>query len=120
MERAVKYASKSTSDDKESRIQMLQQSKHFIDRFTEARQQIQSNHQEVLRICQQLLSNPGADNVVRVGDVFAQMIELENHQGDGGSAYKLVQQMQERGIMANRHLDQEMVFLLNLNIELTC
>jgi len=109
LEEAIKYATKSTSEDKESKIQMLQQKKHFIDRFTEARQQIESNPQDVLRVCQQLLSNPGAESAVRAGDVFAQMIELYYHQGDGGSAYKLVQQMQERGIMANRYVDQEML-----------
>ena len=109
LEEAVKYASRTNTDDKESKIQVLQQKKHFIDRFIEARQLAQENPQEMMRICQQLLSNPGADSAVRAGDVYAQMIELYYQKGDGDSSYKLVQQMQERGIMANRYVDQEMV-----------
>jgi len=109
LEEAMKYAAKTNADDRETRIQTIQHKKHFMDRFIEARQLAQSNPQETMKICQHLLSNPGADSAVRAGDVYAQMIELYYNQGDGPSSYKLVQQMQERGIMANRYVDQEML-----------
>ncbi len=109
LEEAIKYVSKANTDDRENRIQMLQQKKHFTDRFVEARQLAQSQPQEMVRICQQLLTNPGAENAVRAGDVYAQLIEYCYQQGDASAAYKYIQQMQEKGIMANRYVDQEMV-----------
>lgn len=109
IEEALKYLTKSNAEDKDSRMEQLQQKKFYIDKFIEAKQLAQTNPQEMMKVCQQLLSNGSTEVAIRAGDVYAQMIELLYHQEEIPAAFKVVQQMQERGIMVHPYLDQEMV-----------
>jgi len=109
LKEALKFANKATTPDKENRIQQLQQKLFFVEKFVEARNMAETNPQEMLRLCQQLLENPGVENAIRAGDVYAQMVECYYQNRDMNSAYSLINQMQKRGIPLNHYLDQELV-----------
>jgi hypothetical protein len=46
---------------------------------------------------------------VRVGDVFALLVEFYHSQGNMQQAYVLIEKMQERKIIINPYLDTELV-----------
>lgn len=109
LEEALKYLTKATMDNREARQQAIEQKKFYIDKFVEAKQLAQTSPQQCLQACQQLLGSISGDSGVRAGDIYAQMIELFYHQGQGEPAYRLIQQMEERGITVHLYLDREMV-----------
>ena len=49
------------------------------------------------------------DTGIRVGDVFALMIEHWYEQRNAAQAYKLVEQMRSRNIILSPYLDQRMI-----------
>ena len=50
---------------------------------------------------------------VRVGDVFALLVEFYHSQGNMQQAYVLIEKMQERKIIINPYLDTELVTTLS-------
>lgn len=54
---ALKYASKATTADKETKIQQLQQKVFFVEKFLQSKQLLASNPQEMIKLCQQLVEN---------------------------------------------------------------
>ena len=54
---ASKYAAKSTTPEKEAKIQQLQQKMFFLEKFLQSKQVLSSNPQEMIKICTQLIEN---------------------------------------------------------------
>ena len=46
---------------------------------------------------------------VRIGDVFALLVEFYHNEGNMQQAYVLIEKMQERKIIINPYLDSELV-----------
>jgi len=111
---AEKYLTKSKSDDAPERAAHLRQRLNLIDRFVTARGLITADAQQAISICNEVLMSAPADDThsecsVRVGDVYALMVEYWYEQGSAGEAYKLVDSMRGRGIAIGPYLDQRMV-----------
>ena len=48
----------------------------IIEKFVQARESLNSNDSEAaMQICDQLVDSHGAEEAIRLGDVFAQLIE---------------------------------------------
>ena len=116
MAEAVKYLGKSKSEDREVEITALQRRIELTEKFSSARQLITNPHtaQQALSVCGQvLLAIPSGgheiEKGVRVGDVYALMVEYWYEQGNAQEAYKLIEQMRSRGIVVSPYLDQKLI-----------
>lgn len=114
MREALRYLGKSKSEDAPEKVAQITNRISATERFVMARQLITSNPQQALAICNEVLMNipvdgSDMDSGVRMGDVYALMIEYWYEQGSAQEAYKLVEQMRSRNIIISPYLDQRMV-----------
>mmetsp|Transcript_30722 Transcript_30722/g.68056 ORF Transcript_30722/g.68056 Transcript_30722/m.68056 type:complete len:1411 (+) Transcript_30722:34-4266(+) len=114
MREATKYLAKSKAEDRESKLAAVNQRISMTEKFVMARQLITQNPQQALSICNEVLMTIPADSQdldsgIRVGDVFALMIEYWYEQRNALEAYKLIEQMRGRNIILSPYLDQRMV-----------
>jgi intraflagellar transport protein 140 len=63
----------------------------------------------MLRTCIQILDYPNVDHYLRVGDVFAEIIEYYYTSQNYQQAYAYINKMRERRIIISPYLDQEIV-----------
>ena len=63
----------------------------------------------MVSMCHQLLEQPDVEAAIRVGDVYALMVEWFYSQQQMEQAHNLVEKMRSRGIILSPYLDQEMV-----------
>jgi len=112
---ALKYLAKSKSEDRDVRDMAVQRRIATTERFVAARAAIVSQPQQALAVCSELLITigPGAEGEleagVRVGDIYALMVEYWYEQRNALEAYKLIEQMRGRGIIITPYLDQRTV-----------
>ena len=84
----------------------------LVERFVEARAAVKTQPSEMIRLCNQLLDQPDIEQAVRVGDVFALLIEYFHAQGNAGAfqqAYNLIERMRDRNIIITPYLDQAII-----------
>jgi len=79
--------------------------------FCEAREAVAAgNGDNMLTICDQLISSPQVEEAIRLGDVFAQLIEHTFYkQQNVQSAYGYLEKMKKKGIIVTPYLDSAMV-----------
>eukprot|EP00276_Gloeochaete_wittrockiana_P002244 CAMPEP_0184673476 /NCGR_PEP_ID=MMETSP0308-20130426/86689_1 /TAXON_ID=38269 /ORGANISM="Gloeochaete witrockiana, Strain SAG 46.84" /LENGTH=1407 /DNA_ID=CAMNT_0027120965 /DNA_START=36 /DNA_END=4259 /DNA_ORIENTATION=- len=106
---ALKYMLKAKVSDKDDRVQSLQQRIFLVERFVQARKLVRSEPTEMVRICHDLLQQNEVETALRVGDVYALLIEFYYDQRNIEQAYHLIEKMRERNIILSPYLDQEMV-----------
>eukprot|EP00854_Cymbomonas_tetramitiformis_P005426 gene5426-6578_t len=113
---ATKFMAKAqrTSPDKDERLASLNQRISLCDKFVQARKLIKTDPQEMVRICSGLLEYPPEDShdvesAIRVGDVFALLVEYYQSTQNYEQAYHLIEKMRDRNIILSPYLDQEMV-----------
>jgi intraflagellar transport protein 140 len=109
MREALKQLNKSDCTSKDEKISILEKRIGLIEEFVEARNAATSDPSTMERICIQLLEYNDIDSAVRVGDVFAQLIEYYYEKGDNQSAFSNLKAMKKRKIIITPYLDQEMV-----------
>lgn len=111
LEEAVKYTTKSrgAGGDKERRLHHLNQRIELVQRFVSARQMVKSNPEGMVKACNALLDTRDIESSIRIGDVFALLIEYHYAKRDMNAAYRLIEDMRERNIVMHPYLDQEMV-----------
>merc|ERR1711939_1082161 len=80
---ALKYMVKARAQNKEERCKQLQQKIYLVDRFVEARKVVKSDPNEMVKISHQLLEQPDVEQkAVRIGDVFALLVEYYHSEGN--------------------------------------
>ena len=109
MREALKQLNKSECMGKADKVAMLEKRIDIIQQFVEARNLLKSDPQSMERICMQLLDYPEVEAAIRIGDVFAQLIEYQYERQDLQTAFTYLQQMKKRKIILTPYLDQEMV-----------
>ncbi|KAG2490014.1 hypothetical protein HYH03_011479 [Edaphochlamys debaryana] len=114
MREAAKYVAKSKSDDRDRRLNSLNERITVSERFVGARQMIGNNAQEALRVCEDLLRTIPPDSQdleagIRIGDVYALMVEYWYEARNPMEAYKAIEAMRRRGIILSPYLDTRMV-----------
>eukprot|EP00741_Cyanophora_paradoxa_P007333 tig00001107_g7093.t1 len=107
LKEAHKYLSKGKGVD--DRLAGLQHRINMVEKFCQARKLVKSDPQEMQRICSSLLEQPDIELALRVGDVFALLIEFYAGQQDYPNAYQLIERMRDRKIILSPYLDAEMV-----------
>ena len=83
-----------------------------VEAFVTARKLIKTDPESAVKTCFQLLDTLEVENALRVGDVYALMVEWFYSQSEMEQAYQLIQKMVGRSIVLAPYLDQEMVSVI--------
>ena len=105
---ALKHTAK-ISPPNETLSQRLQKRLNYLEQFVNARKMASTKPDEMVKLCDKLLETPNIDNYIRVGDVYAQLIEFFYSQNNYQQAYQLLGKMKGQGIILNPYLDQEII-----------
>jgi len=94
---------------KEEKVASLATRISHVENFVNARKMVKTDPEATVKVCFDLLEQPDVENALRVGDVYALMVEWYHSQGQYDQAYQLIEKMVSRSIVLAPYLDQEMV-----------
>lgn len=106
---AHEWLSKARSAGKEGKVEQLRLRVQHVDTFVAARKMVKTDPEQTVKMCFELLEQPEVENALRVGDVYALMVEWFHSQGQMQQAYELIQKMASRSIVLAPYLDSDMV-----------
>jgi intraflagellar transport protein 140 len=113
LKEALKYVVKAKqAPGKTEKLNSLDQRIRLVERFVEARKCAKTDSAEMIKICNQLLDQVDIESAIRVGDVFALLIEYfyaQNSSNGFQQAYNLLERMQDRNIVIAPYLDQAII-----------
>ena len=114
MREALKYQQKSRNIDKDVRIESLNRRIALTEKFSEARSMMNNNPQGAVAACNELLMEApdemqDAEASIRIGDVFAMLVEYWYGQRNMEQSYQLIEKMRDRRIILSPYLDSQMV-----------
>ena len=101
---------KSASDGKEMKLTTMRKRVNIIEKFVQAREALNANDSATaMTICDQLVDMPGVEEAIRLGDVFAQLIEHYYYKNSFQDAYKYLEKMKKKNIIVTPYLDPQIV-----------
>ncbi|CAE7303974.1 Ift140 [Symbiodinium natans] len=108
---ALKYMAKAAGDTAESdeRVISLQNRIALVDEFANVRKMAKTEPDQMVAVCERMVTLPDIDAAVRIGDIFAQLVEYYVEFNDYNSAYRTVERMRERGIVLTPYLDRALL-----------
>jgi len=106
---AHEWMGKARVADKEAKVASLAQRIAHVEAFVRARKMVKVEPEETVKLCFELLEEASVEHALRVGDVYALMVEWFYSQGQMDQAYSLIEKMMGRSIVLAPYLDQEMV-----------
>merc|ERR1712216_371051 len=109
LKEALKYMIKARVPDKEERMASLQQRIFLVEKFVHARKLVKQDPEQMIKLCNSLLDTPDVESGIRVGDVYALMVEYYHATSDMNHAYQLIQRMRDSKIILSPYLDREMI-----------
>jgi len=109
LKKALAEMEKTSGVDRASKEENLMSRITLVRKFVDARKLVKTDTAEMVKICHSLLDEPDVESAVRVGDVFALLIEFYHLQGNMEQAYHLIEKMRDRNIILSPYLDQDMV-----------
>jgi len=95
--------------DKEERMASLQQRIFLVEKFVHARKLVKQDPEQMIKLCDSLLDTPDVESGIRVGDVYALMVEYYHSTGDMANGYSHIQRMRDAKIILSPYLDREMI-----------
>ena len=110
MKEAMRQLEKSAADGKEMKLSQMKKRVTIIEKFVQARESLNSNDSATaMQICDQLVDTPGVEEAIRLGDVFAQLIEHYYYKNSFQEAYKYLDKMKKKNIIVTPYLDPQIV-----------
>ena len=109
MKEAMKQLVKSNAVNKDEKVDMLQHRITIIEKFVSARNFLKSEPHRMVQMCNELLETNEVETAIRIGDVYAQLIEYYYGQSNSEDAYHYLQKMRASNIIITPYLDPEMV-----------
>ena len=109
LQEAAKYAGKIKTADKETTQAMLQQKITIVGQFVSARQLAKSDPEQMVDICVKLTQDRQVEQVLRVGDVYAVLVEWSFMQRDMASAHRYLEDMEQRGLDVESFVEGKVV-----------
>eukprot|EP01012_Entosiphon_sulcatum_P045924 TRINITY_DN6146_c0_g1_i1.p1 TRINITY_DN6146_c0_g1~~TRINITY_DN6146_c0_g1_i1.p1 ORF type:complete len:1449 (+),score=295.84 TRINITY_DN6146_c0_g1_i1:53-4399(+) len=106
---AQRYLVKSKLPDKDRKAEQLRKRIELVEQFVQARELVGSRPDEMIRMCQALLDDPEIDSAIRVGDIYALLVEFYSSQRDMQHAYGLIEKMRDKGIVLSYYLEQSLI-----------
>lgn len=106
-----KYLLKGTKDiaQREEKLASLDARIRLVQRFAEARKLVKTAPDQMIAICHQLLDAGDVESAIRVGDVYALLIEYFHSVADYSKAYAVIERMRGANIVLSPYLDKAMV-----------
>ena len=108
----LKYLPKIKDVNREDKIANMETRIKIVEKFVDARRAVKTEPLTMIQICNQLLDMPDVEGAIRVGDVYAILIEYYHYQNNPRSmqqAYNLIEKMTDRNIILNHYLDKGML-----------
>jgi len=123
LKEALKYLVKAAGGPPESdidpRVQSLQNRIQVVGSFADIRKLAKTDADQMVKVCHDLLSmGTELENAVRVGDVFAQLVEHYAAVGNYPDAHRTVEQMKGRGILLAPYVDRVLIETIYTNVGL--
>lgn len=111
MKEAKRQLDMSNAANKQTKQSMLEKRIDQLSRFCEAREMLTAGNGEgSAAICDELIGQPGVEEAIRLGDVFAQLIEYQmNKQQNVEKAYEYLEKMQKKKIIVTPYLDAALI-----------
>jgi len=110
MKEAMRQLEKSSADGKEVKLTMMRKRVGIIEKFVQAREALNSNDSNTaMSICDTLVDTQGVEEAIRLGDVFAQLIEHYFYKNQFQDAYKYLEKMKKKNIIVTPYLDPQIV-----------
>lgn len=111
LKESMKCLVKSKLADKDQKLDSLKKRVGLVEKFIVARNMVANREQatEMIRLCSELLATPDVETAIRSGDVFAFLIEYHAHEKQWPQAYKLLEEMQNRGINTGPYIDKDIL-----------
>lgn len=112
MKEAMRQLEKSNAPEKEMKISMMRKRVGIIEKFVQAREAMApptNDTETAMKICDTLVDTPGVEEAIRLGDVFAQMIEHYYDKKNYQDAYKYLEKMKKKNIIVTPYLDPQIV-----------
>ena len=109
LKEAHEWLTKARSAGKEGKAASLGLRVQHVENFVNARKLVKTDPETTVKMCFDLLDQPEVENALRVGDVYALMVEWFHSQSQYQQAYDLITKMVARNIVLAPYLDQEMV-----------
>lgn len=112
----VKAAGGPPGSDTDPRVMALNNRIQIVDRFAGIRKLGKTNPEEMVSVCEQMLQMGDIESSVRVGDVFAQLVEHYAGERNYPEAHRTVEQMRSRGILLAPYLDRAIIETIYSNV----
>eukprot|EP00771_Trimastix_marina_P001394 gnl/Trimastix_PCT/2467.p2 GENE.gnl/Trimastix_PCT/2467~~gnl/Trimastix_PCT/2467.p2 ORF type:complete len:464 (-),score=100.27 gnl/Trimastix_PCT/2467:197-1588(-) len=106
---AYKHLLKSRADDRDEKVANLQTRITLVEKFVKVRKLIKTQPKESIRLCHELLQDENADAALRVGDVYALLVQYFHERGRVQEAYQALEQMRQRGIALDPYLEERYI-----------
>lgn len=107
LKEALRHMSKSNAS--QEKTIMLKNRIYLIDKFLVARSMVKTDPQEMVKLCNQLLSEQNVNEAIRVGDIYGLLVDLFYSQGNKEQAYEVIQRMNSKGIRLESYLNMRVV-----------
>jgi len=108
LQESLKYLAKSIGSGAENdhKVHALQSRIELVTKFAGVRKLAKSNPEEMVQVCLEMVEMPDIDPTVRIGDIFAQLVEHYHDTQNFQEAYRCVEQMRQRNIVLTPYVDQ--------------
>merc|ERR1712159_528441 len=110
MKEAMRQLEKSSAEGKEVKLTMMRKRVGIIEKFVQAIEALNNNDSNTaMSICDTLVDTQGVEEAIRLGDVFAQLIEHYFYKNQFQDAYKYLEKMKKKNIIVTPYLDPQIV-----------
>ena len=109
LKEAVKHLIKAKVADKERRVAELDERIRVVQLFVEAREAVNTEAAEMVRLCEELVGMKEVAGGVRHGDVYALLMEYQHSQGKEKEALDVIERMRRAKIPTGPFLDATIV-----------
>jgi len=108
---ALKYLVKAAGGNAENdtRVLSLQNRIATVDKFAGVRKLAKTDPENMVAICEEMLQVPDVEASVRIGDIFAQLVEHYAEVQDLETAYRTVERMRSSNIVLTPYLDHALL-----------
>ena len=106
---SLKYMDKSKAHNKEMKIEQVGNRIQLVEQFVEARNLTKTDPGKMVEVCNDLLSIDALEGAVRVGDVYALLVEFYTGQKQYDQAYQLIERMRDAQIILSYYLETQLV-----------
>jgi len=105
----VKAAGGPPASETDKNVLTLNNRIAIVDKFAGIRKLAKSDPEQMVSVCEKMLDVPEIETAVRIGDIFAQLVEHYAETQQFQDAHRTVERMRSRGIILTPYLDHALL-----------